>query len=256
MSFLRRIFRWTESVHKSEPGQQNVSIIKKANNQSEKDRQYMVLVQKRKVCHICKGLTNPGDFKRGNFDSDQIGPWSLWQHDLNADLMIVGQDWGDTKYFEKWGGRDQNDGNPTNKNLQELLKSIGIIIGKPRDEQKHHIFMTNLILCLKEGGLQAPVSDEWFSLCTKQFFKPLVEIIRPMAILALGERTSKFILNAYEVNYRRNASLKTMIIEHSPFKLTSQILLFPLYHCGAMGINRNRTLKEQLNDWQNIKRFL
>jgi DNA polymerase len=27
-----------------------------------------------------------------------IGPWTQWQGNLNAELMIVGQDWGGTEY--------------------------------------------------------------------------------------------------------------------------------------------------------------
>ncbi len=72
---------------------------------------YNKLVLERKACRACEGLVNPADY---TYDSDQIGPWSLWQGNLDSDLIIVGQDWGDTRYFEKWEGRDQQTGNPTN----------------------------------------------------------------------------------------------------------------------------------------------
>jgi len=221
-----------------------------------KEDQYRKLVLERKNCSLCKGLTNPAAYDRGRFDSDHIGPWSLWQHNLDADIMIVGQDWGDTEFFKKWSGKDQNDGNPTNENLLKLLESIGVTIGKPREKQEQKIFLTNLILCLKKGGLQAPVFDDWFNSCTRKFFNPLVEIIRPKAILALGKKPTNFISDYYGVYYPRSISLKKLIIQYSPFKLTNQTLLFLLYHCGAGGINRNRSFNEQMNDWKIIKRYL
>jgi DNA polymerase len=221
-----------------------------------KEDQYRKLVLERKNCRLCKGLTNPAAFDRGRFDSDHIGPWSLWQHNLDADIMIVGQDWGDNKFFKKWSGKDPNDGNPTNENLLKLLESIGVTIGKPREKQGQKIFLTNLILCLKKGGLQALVSDDWFNSCTRKFFKPLVEIIRPKAILALGKKPTNFISDYFGVYYSRSIPLKKLIIQYSPFKLTNQTLLFPLYHCGAGGINRNRSFNEQMNDWKIIKRYL
>ena len=60
---------------------------------------YAALVRVRRSCRACPGLINPADCDGGIHDSDQIGPWTLWQGNLRADLVIVGQDWGDTRYF-------------------------------------------------------------------------------------------------------------------------------------------------------------
>ena len=40
---------------------------------------YRVLVGKRKTCSVCNGLTNPSACAGGSYDSDHIGPWTLWQ---------------------------------------------------------------------------------------------------------------------------------------------------------------------------------
>ena len=50
---------------------------------------YTALVGARKMCRACTGLINPADCDGGVHDSDQIGPWSLWQGNLNADLILV-----------------------------------------------------------------------------------------------------------------------------------------------------------------------
>jgi hypothetical protein len=105
---------------------------------------------------------------RGNW------PWSLWQANLNSEIVLVGQDWGDISYFRQWEGRDQPSGNPTNENLQKLLKIVGIEIRKPRDPQNQIVFFANVILCLKTGGLQGRVDDKWFTNCSRAFLKPLL----------------------------------------------------------------------------------
>ena len=117
---------------------------------------YCDLVASRKTCSLCCGLTNPGTIECRQFDSDQIGPWSRWQGCLDTEVLVVGQDWGDIDFFLKGQGLDP-DKNPTNDNLRELLASIGFHIGRPGEAQEQVLFFTNLILCLKKGGLQAPV---------------------------------------------------------------------------------------------------
>ena len=67
---------------------------------------YAELVATRRTCHRCAGLTNPADLLEGRFDSAHVGPWSLWQGNLHAALMVVGQDWGDTAYFVRHEGRE------------------------------------------------------------------------------------------------------------------------------------------------------
>jgi DNA polymerase len=75
---------------------------------------YAALVHARKSCRACNALTNAAECGDGVHDSDHIGPWSIWQGNLNADLMIVGRDWGDTRYFLDNRGREKP-GNPTNE---------------------------------------------------------------------------------------------------------------------------------------------
>jgi DNA polymerase len=212
---------------------------------------YNALVSKRKKCRICSesGLTNPACVEGGIYDSDHIGPWSCWQGDLDAEIMVVGQDWGGLKFFEAWKGIDPPFGNPTNSNLSVLLHQFGISIKPPQEPQDQKIFLTNMILCLKGGDLQAPIKDEWLTNCSGNFFSLLVEIVKPKIILALGKRVSETILDLYGISYSKSAPL-SLLMNGSPFKLTESTSLFPVYHCGAGGVNRNRPMEMQEEDWR------
>ena len=74
-----------------------------------KQLRYRKLVQQRKACRACVSLslTNPSVCQGGIYDTEQIGPWSQWQGNLNARLMVIGQDWGDSTYFGEHEGLDE-----------------------------------------------------------------------------------------------------------------------------------------------------
>jgi uracil-DNA glycosylase len=224
--------------------------------------EYKSLVGKRKKCSLCKGLYNPSSVLDGIYDTDQIGPWTCWQGKLDADVVVVGQDWADIDYFKEVCGRCKPS-NPTNENLRKLLSGIGLTIKRPQEPQDQVLFLTNLILCLKpnhkeegkKGGLQGPVDDEWFANCSYTFFKPLMDIVNPKIIIALGKEPSKSILTLYGISYSKSAPLSEMI-KQSPYILMNTMVLFPVYHCGAGGVNRNRSMSEQQEDWSKIGKYL
>lgn len=112
---------------------------------------YRALVKARKECGACSpDLKNPAEIEAGAFDSDHIGPWSRWQGNLNATLLVIGQDWADKEAFLGCKGLDDAR-NPTNKVLIRLLASVGIKIDPDNDGGRGSVFLTNAILCLKEG---------------------------------------------------------------------------------------------------------
>jgi uracil-DNA glycosylase len=115
--------------------------------------------------------------------------------------------------------------------------------------------MTNLILCLKEGGLQAPVQPEWLSCCARTFLVPLIAMIKPAVVLGLGQKTSAAILDAHGVTCARSASYADMV-GAAPYRLVGETWLFPLYHCGAGSVNRNRSFAEQEADWGRVTAWM
>lgn len=216
--------------------------------EKSKQKKYFELVERRKQCELCKDLINPS--KYGCLDSNQMGPWSRWQGNLDAKLMLIGQDWGSVEYFEKWRGLDQPQGNPTNDNLIRLLFSIGIGINNPGTDQTGEVFFTNAVLCLKEGNLQSPIKPEWVRNCGERFLKPLIEVVHPKVVVALGEKAFKAIVKGY--NLQTKWSRYRELVETGGIALQEGISLFPVYHCGARIINTHRNMRTQLEDWRRI----
>jgi len=216
---------------------------------SSKTDDYTKLVLARKSCNVCSGLTNPARCAKGAFDSSEIGPWTRWQGNLNANLMVVAQDWGDVAAFQKQDGIDW-DNSETNRVLRDLLAAIGFNIDLPSSSTgRGLLFFTNAILCLKRGGAQAAVKTQWFRNCGAQFLKPQIEIVKPRVVICLGQRAYDAVLRAYS---RKPLPFREAVDGHQPTILPNNVAAFAVYHCGRRIRNMYRTMDEQKRDWQLI----
>ncbi len=156
---------------------------------------YDDLVRARKLCRTCmsspsgrgqssKRLMN--GMERG-YDPDVVSHWSQWLGDRNRRLQIVGQDFSNTDYFRRHGGRDAPEID-TNKNLFRLLTEEACIsVGPPPiSDPDSAIYLTNSILCLKEGEMKASVSPRWIDACSDSHLGPLMALLRPVAVVGMG----------------------------------------------------------------------
>ena len=218
-----------------------------------KTKQYHQLVKNRKSFPFSAGLLNPSQIENGEFDKENhIGPWSRWQGNLNAKLLVIGQDFSDKEYYIKNRGIDP-DNNPTNKNLAELFSMIGIKVGKARHPiTTYPLFFTNCILGIKsDGGMTGKVKMSWAVESTKHFLMPLIKIIEPEILITLGKLAYDSIAEMYGL---KKYPLKK-IINENPIYLSDGKKLFAMYHCGGLG-TANRKLDLQKKDWQIIKKHI
>lgn len=210
-----------------------------------KEEKYKLLVERRKGCEKCFncGLVNPSQIKNGEYDSEQIGPWTQWQGNLEADIIIVGQDWGSQAEFKKMEGKDSPK-NPTNKFLKELMEELS----------NNSFFITNAALCIRKEGAQGGLNDEWLFNC-RPFLIKQIEIIEPTTIIALGQKTFYSVLRALKLERTgiHSTTFKNLVdgnpIEHGGVKI------FPVYHPGAYG-QMSRKEPEQKEDWKRINSYL
>jgi len=218
-----------------------------------KPKQYEALVAKRKKCQLCVGLSNPAYGRLRRFDSAEIGPWSRLHGDLDAELMVVGQDWGDVGYYVRNQGLDDLN-NRTMRNLEKILQHIGMNVSiTSYSGGGSGLFLTNAILCLKSGGLQATIDQTWVNNCRNAFLRQQVEIVRPRVVVALGAVAFHAVLRAFG---QRKVQLRDAIADRVGTEILDGVRLFAAYHCGAGTINRNRNLRQQFKDWERVKTAL
>lgn len=222
-------------------------------NKRAKTQAYAQLVAERKTCRLCVGLRNAGTRSLAKFDSDEIGPWSRLHGDLNAEVMIVGQDWGTVDYYKKNEGLDDLR-NPTMQTLELLLNGIGIKVKLSMyGNNGCGVFLTNAILCLKDGGMQAPVERDWFANCGSHFLKRQIEIISPGVVVALGQRAYEASMAAFGL---QAGKFREAVESPSADLLPNGSQMLAVYHCGRRILNTHRPLKEQKVDWRRVKRAI
>lgn len=221
---------------------------------NSKQSEYEKLVTARKDCARCttKDFLNPSAPALRRWDSAHIGPWTRWLGDLDAKVMVVGQEWGDTKAFKKQKGLDLAS-SATNRRLRELLLHVGIVVSDVSEGgEDAGVFLTNAALCLKRGGCQAPVKSEWFTNCGSAFLRPQIELVAPRAVVTLGERAYGAVTTAFEMPHAKFRDA----VDGPPVPLPNGSTLVPVYHCGARIRNTHRRDPAQLTDWLRVKDVL
>jgi len=219
-----------------------------------KEATYHALVTARKSCRACAGLTNAAAIEGGRFDSDRIGPYSQRQGNLDSRLMVVAQDFADVAGFSEhrgWPGEDVG----TNHALVDLLASIGIAVPLPDlDHSDDTLFFTNAVLCLKGGGMQRTVLRRHVRECAHRFLKPMIDLISPVAIAALGVNALHAVLLPYGLTPA--ASLTELIEKNITFDLPNGARVFPLCHPSRTVLNTHRALYKQRSDWVRVGDWL
>jgi uracil-DNA glycosylase family 4 len=233
------------------------------NSVMQKRREYIKLVNKRRNCRLCEGLgvRNPSTCSEDEFGSQNIGPWTDWQGNLDAELMIIGQEWDGHLNFIASKGQGRDSG-PTNTRLITLLRSVGIEISLPSQQMNRgaisqgDLFLTNVALCLREGRASKngkknkTPPDLCFRNCATSFMRPQIELIRPILVVTLGMMPYRAVLRAFGLKPKK--LLSQAVSDLDPIALNKHSLLFPAYHPGAWSRRRNRSLELQLEDWKRI----
>jgi uracil-DNA glycosylase len=216
------------------------------------EKSYKKLVEKRKQCKLCAGYGMVNSSSIPKLDCNEIGLWSEWQGNIKAEVMVVGQDWGTQNFFLKNEGKPE-DNSPTNKHLIILMKELGIQINAPSAEKDSGAtFFTNAVLCLKEGNDSTKIRNGCLKICSETFLGPLMQIIKPKTIIALGRVAYLGCLIADEKSTKTPDGFLNLVKKHHYDVLSYGGKLFPVVHCSPVVCNLTRSLKEQIQDWQHI----
>jgi hypothetical protein len=211
---------------------------------------YAALVAARKACRICVDRS-PGRLRScAEFDDDPnvVSLWELWLGHRRPKLLVVGQDFGNVDYFVRNHGRDAPH-NKTNDNLHKLLAAAGMAAGAPPErDPETPVFLTNSILCLKEGAMNRPIRSSWVSACTDAHLRPLLRWLRPPVVVGMGNYGWQAVRRAFAMDH---APQRISLAAGSDWTAADQTRVFAVGHCGSLGII-NRPWPQQIMDWRRI----
>lgn len=145
------------------------------------------LAHKRKADFL-PGHHRLGDFHGGAYDQhEHVSPWTISAHNLDADLMIILQDWCSGEFLSGPLIEDAvrlgcDPHLATNKNLIALV-------------QRHFsmdiadAYVTNLFVFIKPGGMSAHLAMADAVYSARTYAVPQIEIVQPKTVLCVGKRT-------------------------------------------------------------------
>ena len=215
---------------------------------------YQELVKKRKGFKFSHPeLTNPSATA---FDLDHVEPWAQWQGNLDASIVVIGQEFCDLETYNKVKGTVERVPDvyeyPSNRNLAEYFALLGYDPGHPlQPNQATPIFFTNSVMALKNGSMSANFRDSWMKESRDEFLRPLLDIIQPKVIIAIGTKPTITLGKIYGFSVGPHS----LMVSRGPLRTTDGPLIFPVYHTGGLGL-RNRSKALQIEDWKRIKSFL
>ena len=197
---------------------------------------------------------DPGEIVNGSsfdFDPNVVSHWSQWLGHPSPRILVVGQDFSDSDYFERNRGADSPD-NATNKNLSKLLELAGV-----KHQLEHQkvseapVYLTNSILCLKTPPMNRPISRGWVRNCATNHLRPLIVELKPEVIVGMGAHGWRAVCLALNL-----MDLPTAITAAAgnSWKIGNHYVC-AVGHCGPLGL-ANRNWDKQAKDWKHIGELL
>lgn len=211
-----------------------------------KQGQLSELATKRKNS-LYGGYFNLSDFHNGIYDGDFVSPYTRSAGNLDADTMIIGQDWASQEYLDNEPkdflvelGYDPS--LPTNTNLIRLLD-------EHLNEELGNTYMTNLFPFIKSGGMSEKIPAKDFEKAAHDFAIPQIEIISPKRVICLGMGVYNTLAKA--LGYRRASNLDEAT-QH-PLRVNGS-KIYAQAHTGGLGrANRNRGGVDRVSsDWSEM----
>ena len=114
------------------------------------------------------------------------------------------------------------------------------------------LYFTNAVLGAKKGNNDSPLKAAWYLDTAETFIKPLIDIIQPKIIIAMGLAAYNTIASIYGLKQVSNLG---KLIDNSPVGQVlpfTHIKVFAVYHCSNNG-RRTRKEEQQNGDWMRIK---
>jgi len=244
-----------------------------------KQKEFNKLIKDMGKCELCSQL-----FKKSNkklIDCSLINiykdesiclniptVWTDWYSRINADIMIVGQDWGPyqdmLKYRDEyiellktdedaWINLVRRQESLAHKNMYKFLKASAKLENYELEENfMDNIYVTNAVMCARQGTSYR--DTKYFDVkpctlnCTK-FLKKQIDIVKPKIILALGYHPLLSLSKIYNFEIGNNL---TDVINSIDVIKTDNVVIIPAYHPVAQ-VKQEEQLKIYSLIWKEVK---
>jgi hypothetical protein len=170
------------------------------------------------------------DFHDGYYETDHVVPWTISACNVDAELMLVCQDWASSDFLNKPKDRKQKEfGHDaalrTNINIKRILREhFGLSFGET--------YATDVFPFIKEGGMGADIPFVDLVRSASEYALPQIEIVRPKMVVCLGSNAFNAI--RYALNKRAWIPMERAYMVETPFHTElAGIPIFGVVHVGG-----------------------
>lgn len=190
-----------------------------------------------------------GDFHAGAYDfNDHVVPYSKSAFNLNADIMILAQDWASEDFLAKpfnaeqavWG---HDPSLYTNVRLFYLLRRFFEV-------DFSEVYATDAFVFAKPGSMGAGIPSKDFKRSTLEYAIPQIEIINPKLVICVGGQPFNALRSANKLKYMK---VDTPFTEQS-FTMGSSLVV-GVYHVGGRGTSKLGGKTAQEEQWKRLSDF-
>lgn len=202
----------------------------------------------------------------------EINLWTYWQGRgvKNVDILVVGQDWGNPFQDKKTtrmlidniskinsGELEANclygikSPYATDRNLRYLFQELkcgeDVLYPDIIENRYNNLFFTNFCLGYRKGKESGGMTKE-VMMRDSQYFRELVEILKPKIVICLGKDTFECVwqtMTGEEINISSTDYWNMLNRFENRKILQDGMIIYGMGHCGSFGININRKKYDQ-----------
>ena len=190
-----------------------------------------------------------GDYHDGAYESDFVSPYTKTAGNINADIMVILQDWWSDDGMS--GPLNEDSAKlgycrwvVTNQNLKQLLSDhfeVGL----------EQVYGTNLFPFIKLGKKNSSIKSSDMTRAAREFALPQIRIVNPRLVISIGIETFNALRKACELP---TCDTTSDAID-SPFEIGST-RVWCQSHTGQLGRNnRNKGGVDRVSDdWKKMNR--
>ena len=237
-----------------------------SNKQEKLEQLFREMSNCKNCCHLVKkngkdcSLINI--YQEPEFYQNIPSIWTDWYRRVDADIMIIGQDWGPYEEMKKfhdqylldktpnhWNYLIEEEKSMTKKMLTKyLMESSKGTNHEMKESDMNHIYVTNAIMCARKGnhyrGDNIQLKESTIG-CSR-FLKRQIEIVNPKIIVTLGYYPLLSLSHIFHFKIEDNL---TKTIEKMPEIQVQNYRIIPLYHPTAQ-VNKERQIAQYERIWK------
>lgn len=197
---------------------------------------------------VYDGYNPISNYANGGYECDYVSPYSKSAHNINAEVMVILQDWSSDENLQGDACEELNrlgytPSVRTNINLKNLLE-------KHLKLDLKDTYATNLFPYIKKGGMSAHISPKDMKKAAVEFTLPMLKIIKPKIAIALGMQTFNSLRQSINLNKVYNMTEAVS----SSFMYENTRIYFQA-HPSQQSQNKRGNLNI-VNDWNEMAMYL